>query len=118
MMALIFYVSSLSDPGLPPGAMSDKTAHFLVYGALGGALMRALAGGRSARMTALCVGAAMLFATLYGISDEIHQAFVPLRTPDWRDVVADALGALTGAVAVALGAKALHLARTARSAHT
>lgn len=118
-MALIFYASSLSDPGLPQDAISDKTAHFLVYGALGGTLVRALAGGRSARMTAMGMLGATLLATLYGISDEIHQAFVPLRTPDWRDVVADVLGALTGAVAVSLAARALsRLARTTRSAHT
>jgi VanZ family protein len=40
-----------------------------------------------------------VIATLYGVSDEIHQAFVPLRTPDVRDVIADATGA-----ALALGA--------------
>ena len=47
VMALIFYLSSLPDPGGPPGGISDKTAHFLIYGALGAAMMRALAGGRA-----------------------------------------------------------------------
>jgi len=117
MMALIFYASSLSDPGLPRN-LSDKAAHFLVYGALGGTLVRALAGGRSARMTARCIGAATAIAILYGVSDEIHQTFVPPRTPDWRDVVADAIGALVGAAAVSLAAKVFsRLTRDARSAN-
>jgi len=117
MMALIFYASSLSDPGLPSN-VSDKAAHFLVYGALGATLVCALAGGRSARMTALCIGASAVIATLYGISDEFHQAFVPPRTPDWRDVVADACGALVGATVVALAARVLsRLTRGAPSAN-
>lgn len=102
VMGLIFFASSLSDPGAPPGGMSDKAAHFLIYGALGGALLRALAGGRPAAMTARLVLAATALATLYGVSDEIHQYFVPPRTPDALDVAADAAGALAGAVAIAL----------------
>ena len=51
VMGLIFFFSNLPDPGGPPGGISDKTAHFLIYGTLGAALMRALAEGRSAAMT-------------------------------------------------------------------
>ena len=91
-MGLIFFVSSLPDPGGVPGGISDKTAHFLVYGALGAALMRALAGGRSAAMTLPRILAAVVLGTLYGVSDEIHQYFVPPRTPDLLDVAADSAG--------------------------
>lgn len=31
---------------------------------------------------------------IYGISDEIHQAFVPTRFPDTGDIIRDMLGAL------------------------
>ncbi len=47
----------------------------------------------------LCRGArsALLLAILasigYGLSDEIHQAFVPTREADVWDVLADSLGA-------------------------
>jgi len=41
-------------------------------------------------------------ANLYGISDELHQSFTPFRTPDWHDVVADALGGALGAAAMAI----------------
>ncbi|MFZ1841932.1 MAG: VanZ family protein [Nitrospira sp.] len=34
---------------------------------------------------------------LYGLSDEIHQLFVPLRQGDPLDLVADSVGAALGA---------------------
>ena len=45
---------------------------------------------------------AVLFSTLYGAFDEVHQAFTPERTPDARDLFADALGAALGVVAILL----------------
>ncbi len=35
-------------------------------------------------------------ASLYGISDEIHQIFVPDRVADIYDVIADILGSMIG----------------------
>lgn len=35
----------------------------------------------------------LLISILYGISDEIHQMFVPMRTPDMMDLLADGIGA-------------------------
>ena len=103
VMALIFYLSSLPDPGGPPGGISDKTAHVLIYGALGASMMRALAGGRAAAMPTIL--AAIVLTTLYGVSDEIHQYFVPPRTPDILDVAADAAGACAGAIVVTVLAR-------------
>lgn len=37
-----------------------------------------------------------IFTTLYGISDEIHQYFVPNRNMDLLDLLADMLGAYMG----------------------
>jgi VanZ family protein len=107
VMGLIFFASSLSDPGAPPGGISDKAAHFLIYGGLGGALVRALAGGRPAGMGPRRILFAVVLATLYGVTDEIHQYFVPPRTPDILDVAADAGGAVAGAIAIALLARLL-----------
>jgi len=36
----------------------------------------------------------LVAATLYAITDEIHQIFVTGRSPDYRDVLADVTGAL------------------------
>ncbi len=74
----------------PVGA--DKVGHALAYAVLGGFL--SLATGR--------VWLALLIATLFGVSDEIHQHYVQGRVSEVLDVVADATGALVGALAVAL----------------
>ena len=104
-MGLIFGASSVSDPGQPPGGLSDKGAHFLAYFALGASLVRALAAGRASAMTARRVAVASLLAAAYGVSDELHQYFVPERTPDLLDLVADICGGITGAAAYALTAR-------------
>src|SRR2546430_358591 len=49
-MAVIFYVSSLHQPPLPPG-VGDKPAHSFGYLWLGLVLARALAGGLPPRIT-------------------------------------------------------------------
>jgi VanZ family protein len=103
-MALIFLASSIPDVKTIPGGVSDKTAHFWVYGILGLVLFRALAGGA---LSGLTIGRALLtivLACLYGVSDEFHQSFVPGRSPDVFDVLADTLGA-AGIVAAMLVAK-------------
>ncbi len=68
--------------------------HALLYGVLGGLLARARSTGSRARGTARSnLLLAILLATAYGISDEVHQLWTPHRSADWRDVVADAGGA-------------------------
>ena len=107
VMGLIFFFSSLPDPGGPPGGISDKTAHVLIYAALGASLVRALAGGQITAMTLTRILLAAALGTLYGASDEIHQHFVPPRTPDILDVAADAVGAFVGAIVMTLVARLL-----------
>jgi VanZ family protein len=91
-LALIFGLSSIANPPeLPEG--SDKNLHALLYSGLGLLIVRALAGGldRPARL-GVALTATMLSA-LYGVSDEIHQYFVPPRQVEVLDVVADTIGA-------------------------
>lgn len=116
-MGLIFFASALPDPGAPPGGLSDKGAHVVAYAALGGTLVRALARGRSASMPPARIAAAAVLATLYGLTDELHQRFVPGRTPDLLDVAADAVGGIAGAVAVAVAARTWSSIRRSRLAH-
>jgi VanZ family protein len=95
-MAIIFYMSSLQHPA--PGDLAlipDWISHPVVYAILALLLCRALAAGKP-----LTLGAALLavvFATLYGVSDEWHQSFVPLRDSSALDVVKDFAGAVLGA---------------------
>jgi len=93
-MALIFYVSSLSQVPIPVLFHSqDFFLHMVEYSVLGYLLSMAFASTGLRRGIRLC---AFLFTVLYGASDELHQVFVPLRDPSLLDVTADALGGLLG----------------------
>lgn len=97
LATVIFVLSSFPYLPAPPGPYSDKWEHMAMYGLLSTLFLRALAGGRWIGVrAAVCVGAVVL-ATLYGVSDEVHQSFVPGRTADGWDVVADAIGAALAA---------------------
>lgn len=97
----IFYLSSLPDLGPIPGGVNDKTGHFLGYGILAALLLRAFAGARLGGVTWHRGVWTILLSSLYGASDEFHQSFVPGRSPDPADWVADTVGAI-GAVVVIL----------------
>lgn len=92
----IFYLSSQSHLPSTPGG--DKLAHFVAYGLLGGLIVRALFFRMPERRTALLFIGAVL-ATLYGISDEFHQSFVPGRDASAADAAADCAGAIFGSAA-------------------
>lgn len=98
-MALIFGLSSVSRT---PSFVSsvDKYLHAALYGGLGALVVRALAGGWRHRVTLTIVVATILFAAGYGVSDEFHQSFVPMRSVDALDVVADTVGAAAAAFAL------------------
>ena len=72
----------------------DKVAHALLYGAL--AALVSLGMRRSTRTYPPRVQFLLpiLFAFLYGISDEIHQYYVPSRNFDPWDVLANTAGAV------------------------
>jgi VanZ family protein len=90
----IVYLSSQSYPAqqLPSFifSVSDKFLHACEYGVLGILLYRAFKhttpNARSMCLAIICVIA-------FGISDEVHQWFVPQREADILDVVADTFGA-------------------------
>ena len=95
-MALIYYLSSQSDP-VPhvTSVVWDKLLHFVEYSALAVLLTRALLGeGLTARVA---VVAAILLTSAYGATDEVHQSRVPQRQADVRDWIVDSIGAAAGA---------------------
>jgi VanZ family protein len=98
-MAFIFALSSMTDtPTLPDGA--DKNVHGLLYFGLGILIMRALSGAVRARVTLTTAVAATAIAGLYGVTDEVHQYFVPPRQVEALDVAADTIGAAVAAFGV------------------
>lgn len=90
---LIFWLSSgpRSVP-LPDFAFKDKFLHFMAFGFMGILAFRAT---RLLPMNSMVKRylMAISYAIFYGVSDELHQYFVPGRHADVLDVVADALGA-------------------------
>ena len=94
-MAAIFYIQSLSDPP-SPGGLNDKLSHLLGYGGLGLVAARACAGGMGRRVSLASALTAVALTSGYGITDEVHQMFVPLRTVELLDWYADTAGALAG----------------------
>jgi hypothetical protein len=98
--AAIFWESSQAHPFpfVPPAIlMEDKLLHFAGYALLGALLYRAARGSGAGRARAVAI--AVLGAAAYGATDELHQAYVPGRSMDLWDWVADALGAAAGALA-------------------
>ena len=101
--AVIFGLSSIPGMLLPPVDLPqvDKLAHLLVYAVLGALVLRGVdrhGQRRSLRPRDFLLTIAV--TTLYGVSDEVHQHWTPNRTPDWHDVVADALGGALGSLAL------------------
>ena len=110
-MALIWVLSSLSlGPGFARGfPFGDKGVHLLEYGLLGFLLAHAAGRTWPRRHPLRTASLAWLIAVLWGLFDEIHQAFVPGRASDVLDLAADACGAALGVGARHLKAVAARL---------
>jgi len=94
---LIFIQSSHPSPDITPHwPYVDKVLHFIAYALLGALFLRAFKTTRIKHHLKLIFALSVLFSSLYGISDEIHQSFVPYRTADVMDVIADILGSVFG----------------------
>lgn len=97
--AAIFFLSSIPTYRLPayPFPGFDILGHIAVYAGLGMLLCRFLANHlRRSAPAAMLI--AVTLATLYGLSDEIHQSFVPGRFTEAGDFTADAVGAVMAVV--------------------
>jgi hypothetical protein len=90
-MGAIFAVSSIPGSNLPGGYSFQ--GHFGEYAVLGILVTLALSPGPIGWRRALL---ALAVCSLYGMSDEIHQAFVPGRQPDVLDWATDTAGAAFG----------------------
>jgi VanZ family protein len=100
VMAIIFALSSRSQlPDLDGGRdLQNVVGHLAAYTALGASLtllFRAMGWGILRSLFF-----AVVISTLYGVSDEFHQSFVPNRNVDPKDVLVDFLGAMGGSLAM------------------
>ena len=92
--AAIFIQSSMSDIITPDlgFSMQDKFGHLIVYAILGLLLIRALLYQPNQSIYDKAGWLTFLIGSGYAISDEIHQSFVPGRSADVEDVIADIIG--------------------------
>jgi VanZ family protein len=100
---VIFFLSAQSHPEdqLPSFLLkdvSDKVLHAVEYGILAVLCYRAFRWAAGPAVARQAVVLAIVTASVYGITDEVHQFFVPLRESSWQDWLADTVGAAIGAV--------------------
>ena len=95
---LLIYIQSdrPSPENLPSFEFSDKLLHFVAYAVMGALFYRAYQTLPVKNNIQLLMLLSMISASLYGISDEIHQSFVPFRDAQLSDAIADTLGAVCG----------------------
>lgn len=91
---LIVYLSSLSDlPSPMPGFYgSDKLLHGCEYFLFGYLIMRSLVVAVEDRSSTVPALATVILGGFFGLSDEIHQAFVPGREASLMDFLFDMAG--------------------------
>jgi VanZ family protein len=96
----IFVQSSFPSPDFGPAfPLKDKVMHMVAYGLLAVLFYRACRVTWPERLPPLqLVAISVLFASLYGVSDEFHQSFVVARQADLLDGVADVAGSILGAL--------------------
>jgi VanZ family protein len=94
-LGLIYYVSAQPQVGWA-APYPDKLLHVSEYLVLAILLARALNNGIRRHVTASRLLLTWGLCAAYAVSDEIHQIFVPGRSPDVRDALADACGAALG----------------------
>lgn len=93
---VIFYLSSRTWGGAELFPHSDKLVHTILYAGLGFLCVWSLrATPLKGRAAVLPLAAAMAFC--YGATDELHQSFVPGRTPSIVDLAFDGVGGVLGA---------------------
>ncbi len=102
---VIFIASSIPGSKIPRfiHQINDKLIHASIFFVFGLFVYLALEPKvKSVRLDWKRVVIAVLVVVVYGISDELHQSFVPGRTVDVLDATADSLGGLLAAAAVVI----------------
>jgi VanZ family protein len=98
LYCLFIYIQSAnpSPEQIPSFPFVDKVLHFVAYGIMGILFYRAYQTLRIKDNIQMLMLLSVTSASLYGISDEIHQSFVPFREAEVADVIADVIGAFSG----------------------
>jgi VanZ family protein len=106
----IFVATHLPSSSMPSLKFSDKIQHACAYAGLGFLMAWAFPSGQILRERARHAIMVVLLVSCYGVIDELTQRFIPGRTCDFWDAVADAVGAVIG-VSVYCGLRAFLVRR-------
>lgn len=89
---ILFILSSIPGSEYPQvdWQYADKAVHLLLYTVLG------ICAASCFLRRGFPVYVPIAFGLFFGITDEIHQAWVPLRSPSVGDIYADAIGVTLG----------------------
>ncbi|MDR1799750.1 MAG: VanZ family protein [Bifidobacteriaceae bacterium] len=100
---VIFILSAIPGDAFPPRpSFTNVLAHGAAYALLGALVFGALHRPRpqaGAKVTVLTLLAAIGLASLYGVTDELHQILTPGRVADPWDWLTDTVGATLGGLA-------------------
>jgi len=94
-MGIIFILSSIPGNYFPeqPFDLFDKLVHACLFGILTYLIYRGFQyQDKSAFFKNFSIAIAFLICVIYGIIDELHQEYIPGRSPDITDALADILG--------------------------
>lgn len=100
LAATTFPLPPTVSPGWMDGLPVDLLAHGALYGGLGWLVARALR--RTGRWGRLALFTAMVCGMVFAAGDELHQRWIPGRTPELADWTADVVGLAAGLLAAAV----------------
>jgi VanZ family protein len=96
-MGFIFYMSGVPGSDIPPlFPFQDIIYHFFLYSVLAYLFARALKNTSCDIRPFQLLFFSVLFSIFYGITDELHQAFVPGRCVSGFDIFINSSGGITG----------------------
>ncbi len=90
----IFFASSIPQDNVPdmPFEFGDKVVHFIAYFILGCAILFALIPNINGKPKKYIAILTVIIGAIYAASDEFHQSFVPGRSVELFDWLADVAG--------------------------
>jgi len=98
---VLFIATSLPSNKLPEFSLSDKVLHFSAYFVYGFLLFSTIIlQTRFKKIKAQRILFSIFSVMLYSIIDELHQNFIPGRSAEFWDWVADMSGGVTGIILV------------------
>jgi VanZ family protein len=100
---ILLAATSFPSEKVPTLGVGDKFKHFAAYFILAFLLNLALlVQNKYKTLKEKAAPAALFISIIYGILDELHQIFIPGRSCEFLDWVADASGAILGVVTLYL----------------